>query len=152
MTDLCNLDMYGGNPFLVPDAQSRDTTLDASQVLAAALEQMDDIIAATNHEIEIQSLEKNSVNRPSNISTELYQTNTFFPINVLETHGTDGSFTINHILNNLKDCIVANDGNDNFVSNQELSISSAKIVYNWLQKLLENKASDTQVGFFFTLI
>ncbi|GFY71082.1 uncharacterized protein TNIN_346731 [Trichonephila inaurata madagascariensis] len=138
-------DMYGGNPFLVPDAQSRDATLDASQVLAAALEQMDDIIAATNHEIEIQSLEKKSVNRPSNISTELYPTNTFFPINVSETHGTDGSFTISHILNNLKDCILANDGNDNFISNQELSISSAKIVYNWLQKLLEDKVSDTQV-------
>ncbi|GFT12150.1 uncharacterized protein NPIL_57482 [Nephila pilipes] len=141
MTDMS----YGGNPFLVPDVQSRDATLDASQVLAAALEQMDDIIAATNHEIEIQSLENNSVNRPSNISTELFSSNTFYPINVSETHGTDESFTISHILNNLKDCIVANDGNDNFISNQELNISSAKIVYNWLHKLLEEKPDDTEV-------
>ncbi|GIY10776.1 hypothetical protein CEXT_486971 [Caerostris extrusa] len=50
MTDLYNMDVsYGGNPFLMSDSQSRDPTLDASQVLAAALEQMDDIIAGNNY-------------------------------------------------------------------------------------------------------
>ncbi|GBO22576.1 hypothetical protein AVEN_161168-1 [Araneus ventricosus] len=148
MTDFCNLDMsYGGNPFLVPDGHPRDATLDASQVLAAALEQMDDIIAATNHELEVQALEKknSAISESLNTSNELFCSNTFFPVKVSDAQESDSTLSVNRILENLKDCILANDGNDNFVPNQEFSISSAKIVFNWLHKQFEDKAAGDEV-------
>ncbi|KAF8791499.1 hypothetical protein HNY73_006353 [Argiope bruennichi] len=138
--------MYGGNPFHVPDGHPRDATLDASQVLAAALEQMDDIIAATNHELEVQALEKrNSSNSKSlNSSNELFCSNTFYPAKVSDAQESDCSVSINHVLENLKNCILANDGNDNFVQNQEFNISSAKIVFDWLHKQLKDKAAGAE--------
>ncbi|CAL1277077.1 unnamed protein product [Larinioides sclopetarius] len=148
MTDFCNLDMsYGGNPFRVPDGHPRDATLDASQVLAAALEQMDDIIAATNHELEIQALEKkNSSNSKSlNTSTELFCSNTFYPAKVSDSQESDHTYSVNRILENLKDCILANDGNDNFIPNQEFNISSAKIVFDWLQKQFKDKTAGDEI-------
>ncbi|GIY46692.1 uncharacterized protein CDAR_456801 [Caerostris darwini] len=145
MTDLYNMDVsYGGNPFLMSDSQSRDPTLDASQVLAAALEQMDDIIAATSHELEIQALEKknSTYTRPSNTSNDLLSSN-FYPVKMPDTYET--ALPVNNILDNLKDHIIANGGNDNFVSNQELNLTSAKVVFNWLEKLLKDSMADTEV-------
>ncbi|GIY10777.1 hypothetical protein CEXT_486981 [Caerostris extrusa] len=51
---------------------------------------------------------------------------------------------VNNILDNLKDHIIANGGNDNFVSNQELNLTSAKVVFNWLEKLFKDSMTDTE--------
>ncbi|KAG8202027.1 hypothetical protein JTE90_010398 [Oedothorax gibbosus] len=139
-----------GNSF----SQKKDLLLDASQVLAAALEQMDDILAATNQELYFSGKDNSSVFF-SKSENEAFSNSPSFNKIVPDSKVTQTNPTaVNSILENLKDYIEFKENSKyDFPYNHELDLSSAKVVLNWLQKELKEKGNFSQnqfqeVGFY----
>ncbi|KFM82939.1 hypothetical protein X975_00841, partial [Stegodyphus mimosarum] len=100
---------FGEISFPVHEHRSQEIPLDASEVLAAALEQMDDIIAASAHEYENQPLEKQDPSPKTHSINDKFGSDTFFTLNVCETdvHLSENKMSVNKILDQLKDCIIS---------------------------------------------
>ncbi|XP_035211616.1 uncharacterized protein LOC118185809 [Stegodyphus dumicola] len=144
---------FGGISFPVHEYRSQETPLDASELLAAALEQMDDIIAASAHEYENQPLEKQDSSSKTHSINDKFGSDTFFTLNVPKTdiHLSENKVPVNKMLDQLKDCIISrSDANENVVPNGDINVSSAKVVLTWLQKLLKEYVSDSQINDFFS--